>query len=534
MKSRSTVENKPIGAFSTSLQWATWVITENNLFERWLDGAVVLDPTAGEGNFLEAFLVIAIDRHIPVTDEMMKRLFGIEKEKTFVRNFFLKMKKLYGVDIHRENFKSQDFILSKNATKADIVVGNPPWRNFNDLPPHYKGTLKPYYFRYHLISNPQELLLGGSRIDIAALVIAKCLAENLKENGTAYFFMPLSILLNDSAHRSFRAFKLGEIDFAVNRVFDFKNNSIFDGVATRYGLVEFQRDKKPAFPIPYHVFESGRWAQKFAKPAFHADDPLSIEGEEAHSFHAFESFSKIEIPVESKPRQGVNTCGANRVFIFDAIVRLNHKTARVSNDINKNIDLPLKYLFPMVTKENFGPAEPIPQRFVLLPYDAATGKPLEELEIKKEHALHAYLLSQKSVLQKRKGTLINVWISKGYWWALLGVGKYSFARHKILWEAYGRKTYTPKIFSGKNRMCWQGNQSLHAYIPTDDRETAVKILNQLRHPVVQLYLSSQGMERTCNWAQPGRIRKLLSINGEHRAVHTSHQDANDTVTFSVT
>jgi hypothetical protein len=167
----------------------------------------------------------------------------------------------------------------------------------------------------------------------------------------------------------------------------------------------------------------------------------------------------------------------------------------------------------MVAKDNFTEAEPVPQRFVLLPYDVSTGRPIERADLENEPSLYAYLLSQKSILQKRKGTLINTWTSRGTWWALLGVGKYSFAPHKIIWEAYGKKTYSPKVFSGN----WQGNQSLHAYIPTDDRTAAIDICRQLRNPVVQLYLSSQRMEGTCNWAQPGRIGKLLNIAGERRA-----------------
>jgi len=513
MNRLSAIPSTPLAAFFTPLRWAKWVVAENNLFDRWLDGAVVFDPTAGEGNFLEAFVAVAVDRNIPVTDAMVKRLTGVEKEKRFTDNFFLKMKRLYHVDFPQKNFMCGDYILSKNGIKADIVAGNPPWQNFNDLPPRYKETLKPYYFRYHLIPNTQELLLGGSRIDIAALVIAKCLVENLKENGTAYFFMPLSILLNDSAHKSFRRYRLGETEFAVTQVHDFKNNPIFSGVTTRYGLVAFQRDKKQAFPIPYHVFESGHWTQRRAQPAFQPDDPLSIEGQDENSLRAFASFSKIEVPTESKPRQGVNTCGANSVFIFNSIAALNDETACVSNAVHKNITLPSKYLFPLVTKDNFVQAEPVPQRFVLLPYNVSTGKPLEEAEIKSAPVLHKYLLSQKSILQKRKGTFINAWISRGYWWALLGAGKYSFAAHKIVWEAYGKNTYLPKIFPGK----WQGNQSLHAYIPIDERAAAIQILNRLREPVVQLYLSSQHMEGTCNWAQPGRISKLLDIKREDRS-----------------
>ena len=512
MTKPSAVESQPIGEFFTPLHWAKWVIAENQLFEKWVDGAVVLDPTAGEGSFLEAFVATALDRRIPVTNEMVKRLFGVEREEKFAKNFFQKMKRLYGIAFPRKNFRCEDYILSKNAAEADIVVGNPPWQNFNDLPPQYKQILKPYYSRYHLVPDTRELLLGGSRIDLAALVIAKCLTENLKKNGTAYFFMPLSILLNGSAHKAFRRYRLGETDFAVERVHDFKNNSIFDGVAARYGLVAFQRDKKQAFPIPYFVFESGEWIKHFAQPAFNSDDPLSVEKRDAQSFRAFRTFSKIEVPSRSKPRQGVNTCGANGVFIFDSVIMLDSETASASNKVNKNVTLPLKFLFPMVTKDNFTQAEPVPQRFVLLPYDVVTGRPLDEAELKREPSLYDYLLSQRSILQKRKGTMINGWISKGYWWALLGVGNYSFTSHKIAWEAYGKDTYLPKVFSGK----WQGNQALHAYIPTDNSAAAMDIWKQLRNPVVQLYLSSQRMEGTCNWAQPGRISKLLDIKREDR------------------
>ena len=97
MTKPSAVESQPIGEFFTPLHWAKWVIAENQLFEKWVDGAVVFDPTAGEGSFLEAFVATALDRRIPVTNDMVKRLFGVEREEKFARNFFLKMKRLYGI-----------------------------------------------------------------------------------------------------------------------------------------------------------------------------------------------------------------------------------------------------------------------------------------------------------------------------------------------------------------------------------------------------------------------------------------------------
>ncbi len=511
---RHSSGQKPIGAFFTPVHWAKWVIRKNNLLEQWLQGATVLDPTAGEGSFLEAFISLAFERTIDVNDRMLHRLVGIEKERSFVENFFSNMQRRYHISFPEENFRCEDFILQQSNVKADIVVGNPPWQNFTDLPSSYKEALKPYFFRYHLVSNPKDLLLGGSRIDVAALVAAKCLVENLRENGKAFFFMPLSILLNDSAHRSFRSYSFGKVKFAVEEVYDFKHKSIFEGITTRYGLVQFKRDREQTFPVPYHIFTSGRWKAMDAKPLFLSDAPLSIMARGRDSLRKIDSFKKISIPAECKPRQGVNTCGANNVFIFDACIPLNETTVLAGNNMTRGVELPLKYLFPLSAKENFAQDLPIPRRFILLPHDSTTGRPLEESALKTEPLLYRYLLSQQGTLQKRKGTLINAWIKKGCWWALLGVGRYSFTPYKILWEAYGRDTFSPRIFSKVDGRCWQGNQSLHAYIPVEDGSRAAAILKKLRAPFVQHYLSSQLMEGTCNWAQPGRIAKLLELSEE--------------------
>jgi hypothetical protein len=69
-----------IGAFFTPLVWAKWVVKQNGLFDRWLDGAIILDPTAGEGNLLEAFIAMAIENGVEIRREMVERLIGIEKE----------------------------------------------------------------------------------------------------------------------------------------------------------------------------------------------------------------------------------------------------------------------------------------------------------------------------------------------------------------------------------------------------------------------------------------------------------------------
>ena len=49
---------------------------------------------------------------------------------------------------------------------------------------------------------------------------------------------------------------------------------------------------------------------------------------------------------------------------------------------------------------------------------------------------------------------------------------------------------------------------MHAYIPADSWEDADRLCNEL-NTKVPAYLEAFGMEGTCNWAQPGRIKRLL-------------------------
>ncbi len=135
------------------------------------------------------------------------------------------------------------------------------------------------------------------------------------------------------------------------------------------------------------------------------------------------------------------------------------------------------------------------------------GKILSQAQLDAEPNLKAYLNKFKKRLQQRRGKLIQTQIKKGLWWSMLGVGKYNFMSYKIVWEAYGRKSFKPQLVKDT----WQVNQSLQASIPVKQKTEALKILKQLQNSVIKAYLLSLKMKKTMNWAQPGKIKKLLQI-----------------------
>jgi hypothetical protein len=350
------------------------------------------------------------------------------------------------------------------------------------------------------VDKSQKLLLGGSRIDIAALIIQCSIKNFLSVNGEAYFFMPLSLLLNDGAHSAFRNYSIGDTNYALKRVYDFGEEKIFIDVATRYGLIHFKRDESTIYPVDFKRREANEWIDYQARPLINSKDPLSIYP--LYESAPLDNFELISLPKSSAPRQGINTCGANTIFFFDSYELVNEQICLV----NGEDQLPIEYVHPLLTAPNFKEPNMSPNKWVLLPY-SRDGRPLNSDEVSKEPLLKTYLEKHEKKLQSRKGVMIGSWIKRGLWWSLLGVGSYNFSPYKIVWEAYGKTTFRPKFISSE----WQVNQALQCYIPMQKVNDAKELLAKLKNPKIEEYLLSMKMEGTMNWAQPGKIKKLIQF-----------------------
>ena len=494
-----------IGDVFTPIKWGEFAINKFDLFTKWLKGASIFDPTMGEGNLLESLITYGLSKGFAIENMPTSNLFGNELNTQHFNKAINKFKEKYGLDMSK-NFSNEDLLRLK-PTKYDIIFGNPPWQNFVDLPERYKEQIKSYFFKFDLVGNTQNLLLGGSRIDIAALIIQISIKDFLIQDGEAIIFMPLSLFLNDGANRNFRTYSIGEVKYCVDTVFDFNDEDVFDGVATRYSLSHFIRDKNSNFPIPYYRNEGGTWNKYFAKPMFHETDPLSIMSSDGGSH--FDNIKPVLIKKESSPRQGINTCGANDVYFFDNLTDVKGDLVSVSNKSREKVILPKKFIFPLITSKEFKGALSNPSKWVLLPHNNS-GKPLEWKQIQQFPELRFYLESNKDVLQGRKGVMLNAILNRGYWWAMLGVGEYNFFPYKVVWEAYGKTTFNPKIFEG----FWQANQSLQAFIPVKSLAEAERIHKGLSDKQIENYLLSLKMEGTMNWAQPGKIKKIIKYEEE--------------------
>lgn len=482
------------GQVFTPLEWAEWLINKWNIFDAWLDGAHICDPTAGQGAFLIALLKIARNNRIPITPERLSRLSLIEIDSSHIEKFKQTVMQDFGIGFPTEQIFCKDIVTQEHSKKYDILFGNPPWVNFGDLPSAYKSRLKPYFIQEGLVQNTQSLLLGSSRVDLAALVLKVVLGKLLKEKGKGYFYLPTSLFFGDGAHSGFRNYSANNRNFAIEAVYEFSSTQVFEGISTSYCCAQFQIDSNQYFPVLYFKEFGENWIEQKALPLRNHTDPWRIVENLDDTTTC--QILDISLSPEQKPRQGVNTCGANSVFIFE----------------QKPANLPEQFLYPLVTKEIWRQTTDTPHKWILLPYHRETGKPLDWHSLNKHDTLRDYLQEHQDVLQARRGTLLNASMKRGNWWGLLGVGPYSFAPYKVIWEAYGKDHFNPIVISDLDGQMWQGNQAMHAFIPCWCENDALRVRTALEDPEIPKLLRQLNGSGKCNWAQPGKIKKILNFD----------------------
>lgn len=483
-----------IGCVFTPNKWARFAIEQYGIFETWLNGASVFDPTMGEGNLLEELVHYGLEKGFAVENLPCHLLFGVELNTEIYNTAVEKFRKLMGKGFCKENFINGDVLFFDFEKKFDIIFGNPPWLSFAALPNAYKEKIKPLFLKYGLAKRGRTLLLGQAQINIAALVMHHVLQTCVVDNGRMVLFMPLNVLLRSGAHSQPISTQRNNLGFCIDEIRSLAKTDAFRGVNTAFGIVNLHLGEETPFPIPFYEFVSKErgWAKKFVVPMSDSGPFLVRDNSETPVI-----FPRIAVPVSSKPRQGINTCGANHIFFFNECHELKNGMCRVSNK-HIHATLPQDLLYPLISKNYFTQKNPIPEKWVFLPYHA-NGKIMTKKELMIYPEVINFLETHQKLLLSRKGKMIRNKIDAGYFWALLGVGPYNFAPFKIVWEAYGRKTFVPMIVTGK----WQAGQALQSYMPFQEKKQCLETLKRLQTSRIEEILLSMKTGGTMSWAQPG-------------------------------
>ena len=464
----------------------------------------MLDPAAGDGALLRALIECALENGISPRALPIDRLFAYDSERRYIERYKTFVVATLGRTVPRRNARITDFLLEEPGIQADIIFTNPPWLQFCDAPRQDQARLARLFTRYHIIEDLQKALLGSSRADVAALFIARAVAEATKPIAEIHSFLPASLFFGDGASRGFRRYDVGSATYRLTELTDLDGCNVFTGVQASACIAWFAKDASPQkYPIPYIKVSNSM--QLEARPYADHVSPLRISPPENR---ALSQQSGAEILAINKPRQGVNTCGANGILIFQNVRNgCDDEHVIADSEQARDVELPRSLLHPFVFQEQRAEQH---RRFVLLCYDRTSGRPLPREDLQLHRGLWDYLEIVRERLVKRRGTLIQASMKPERWWTLLGVGPYCFTPYKIIWKAFGVRHFTPVLVSAADEIrIPQGNQALHAFISFDDEAKALHTLALLRSPSVTSELDSLRSRGVPSFAQPGRIKMIL-------------------------
>ncbi|NIZ18638.1 hypothetical protein [Entomospira culicis] len=473
-----------IGEVFTPSYWAQFAAQTSGIYQAWLDGASVLDPFMGEGALLLALIDLAIKDNIPVAEIPIHRLFGFDWQVMHINTFkrFIEDRQLTFI---AENFMVTDTFFCHKELTIDILFTNPPWITFGSLSPERQAQLKPLFIHYDLV-NTSSFIMGGSHVDLSALALAVSLDRWPPQKRQLLAFIPHS-LLTSAAHAPWRNFIPRNSPILQPQwYYNLSNLKVFP-ISCDYGLL-YMTENPPSRHYYKKPVTANHWREQPWPNTQITPEPFPLKPQQ-------------------RPRQGINTSGANSCFIFQHYQVIDDEHVQVSN-VHHEVILPKALVHPLLTAKNFKEDHFEPYRWIFLPYHPEDGQILSQKELEHNYpSAYTYLLRVKEQLTSRKGIMLKSYMKRADFYVLLGVNSYTFAPYKVVWQAMGSYIMRPIIVTRDIH----ANQALHAYIPAYSLEEAQAIQAFLESYPVQDYFHAFDVAGSKSFAQPHRLLALFDF-----------------------
>jgi len=352
--------------------------------------------------------------------------------------------------------------------QVDCVVGNPPWINWESLPPDYRERLLPIWKNYGLLTlSGKAGRLGGGKKDLSMLFVY-CGAEHyLKDGGRLGFVITQTVFKSHGAGDGFRRLSYSRNGVPTHLVplvvHDLSALQVFEGASNRAAVFVSEKRGTPfAYPVPYCTWSGPfRIAQEVSLPELRE---MAVETRMVAapvsplrptspwltaSATVIEALRKVVGHSDYKGSAGSCTW-LNGVFWVRIVEKLpggrllienlydvgKHKVAQVQAAIEPQL------VFPLLRGRDVGRWLAAPSAHIILPQDPSTRQGIPETTMKLRYPLtYAYFKQfegpekepQAGTLRGRAGYR-KYFKSGGPFYATYNVAAHTFAEWKVVWR----------------------------------------------------------------------------------------------------
>lgn len=343
----------------------------------------------------------------------------------------------------------------------DLVVGNPPWVNWNSLPKEYRELSIPIWKRYDLFEHKGlDARLGKACDDISILMSYVAIDKYLKDRGRLCIVITQTLFKTVGGGEGFRRFRLGKCGepFKVIQVDDMVELQPFDSATNRTAVFLCEKGEETKYPIEYHVWKKKdrgsiaidmTWDEVQSNTTTKYLKAQSIDGSAQGSWitarpKALKAIKKVVGESEYQGRIGSHTGGANGVYWVNISLKNSDSTVEIKNlfNIGKNkyqaisTSVEQELVYPLLRGRDTKKWNGTPSIFILLPQDInQPNKAFDEVVLKKRFPqTHSYFEHFKNKLFARTHYKAHFESQGAPYYSIYNVGPYTFAPFKVVWK----------------------------------------------------------------------------------------------------
>lgn len=433
----------------------------------------------------------------------------------------------------------------------DLVVGNPPWVNWEHLPESYRKLSKRLWAHYGLFSlKGHEARLGGGKKDLAMLFTYAAADHYLKPKGQLGFVITQTVFKTKGAGDGFRRFRLGRkgTPLRVKAVDDLANLQPFEGATNRTAILILVKSEPTRYPVMYMVWRR-RGSQRIAQDSTLQEalarstvrECLAEPVDPANPTSPWLTAKRYVLSAlrkavgESSYRAYAGSCTwLNGVYWVRILERRPDGLVVVENLGDAKNKIPRvrvaiepDLLYPLLRGRNIRPWHATTNIWILLPQDPEKRSGWPEPKMKAEWPqAYQYLKRFEERLRRRSGFRQYFDSEKDPFWSIYNVGPYTMAPYKVVWREQARLLTSAVVSSvrlfdgGPDRVVVPDHKVF--FIPTEHEDEALFLAGVLASSIVRMLVKGYTLETSISThlMKFVRIPPFRREESSHRALAT--------------
>ncbi|MFX0204069.1 MAG: Eco57I restriction-modification methylase domain-containing protein, partial [Candidatus Hodarchaeota archaeon] len=448
--------------------------------------------------------------------------------------------------------------------RFDMVVGNPPWVNWESLPQEYRDRTAHLWQDYDLFSHKGlRARLGSAKDDISVLMTYVAIDKYLKDGGRLCFVITQTLFKTVGGGEGFRRFRLGKngIPFKVLQVDDMVELQPFEEATNKTSVFLCKKGERTDYPVSYCLWrKKGKGTISTDLTFYEVNEKTikiflkakSIDGSEqgpwvTAKLKALDATQKVIGESHYRAREGCS--GALNSFYLVEVIEEGDDFLKIQN-YTRNAKKKVKDIETLVEPSLFYPTlrgkeiqrwQAIPEMALLFCQNAvkpSRGIPFELLT-KKFPKTYSYILEFEEELRNR--SILKKYLQNEPFYAMFNSGPYSLAPYKVVWTRVGNDLKSAVV--GKHSGNFLESKIVIpietvVFIPAQEEDEANFVCAAINSRVTRFAVISYSNKATGSFGSPHILRNIAipqfdSSNSMHRDLSLLSQQCHEKVAAGI-